>query len=344
MSTRVLALILAAGTSATTTTQALADFTTLRQPTLAFASNANQPGQPQPDASSTPASSTDERTGPRGGPPGGPPAVSFFASLKGTLGFKSDLKDTTGSVSVSRITPELGVFARVGQQGRLIATLNLEYSTYNFDGPTGLVPANNQPWEDVFNERLTVIYTYEAQNNWEYLVGANIGFTHADGANLGKSLTGGLILGTSYQLNPKLKLGLGVGIFTQLEDNIFVIPIPIVEYKATDKLTIGNRNRPGVFATYDATDQWQLTGGISWSFRDFRLAKNGLIPDGVGKDRRFPLEFGAIYNPSRRLSLEATAGIDLGIQYRVLDSNGNEIANNRAKPAPFVRLGATLRF
>lgn len=305
----------------------------LNPPTLSFARSDEPVAAPPPTDLARPAM-----------PPQGPPPISFFFSTDATIGFKSDLKDNRGDASVTRVNPEVGLFARIGERGALIATLSFEYSSYDFNGPTNLTPIDNSPWEDVFNERLSLIYRYQATERWEYIVGGNIGLSHADGADLAKSVTGGVILGGNYTLNDNLKLGLAVGVFTRLEDDPLVVPVPVVEYTIRPGLKISNENRPGVFVTYEANESWSLMGGLSFAFRDFRLAKNGPVPGGVGRDDRFPVELMATYSPSRRFSLQFGGGVDLNVSYRLDDNNGNRFTSAGSDIAPFVKLGGTIRF
>lgn len=272
----------------------------------------------------------------------GPPRLSFELGARGTLIFNSSVED--GDVTVSRVRPTLGVSYVIDERTRLNASLEFEYSNYDFSGNTQLGPRPDRPWRDVYREGLFLTLIRAVDERWSYVVGAIAGFAHEEDAKIGDSFEGGGFVAVNYAFSESLRLGLGVGVFSQIEDDVLIIPVPTVDWTFAQGWRLTNNNRPGIFVEYIPSEQWKLTAGAEWQTRDFRLAEDGPIPNGVGRDRRVPLSLEVAYTPSRTLELAARAGVDLMVNYRVADSSGNRIAKSDGDPAPFVALSLSYRF
>lgn len=328
-------LVTAAGCTAT---MAHADGPSLRQPSMAFVQPSAGGSQPPPEQPSA------DGRAPAIPSRQGPPTFSWNVGVRSIFALTTDLKDG-GDVSITRVGPTLGAaWIFPGAQARLSVTYSFEYSNYDWSGNTGFVAGRPDPWSDIYRHSVSAIWSQQVDEKWSYFVGGLFGAAYEDGASPGDALEFGVLLGFSYALSPELSLGLGVGVLTQIEDDPLVIPIPTVDWRINQQFRLTNNSRPGLFLIYTPAEAWTITLGAEYTTRDFRLDENGPVPDGVGRDRRFPVLVEVAYRPERWLEIAARAGVDLGVRYWLSDSEGNEITTRRADPTPFFGLGATLRF
>lgn len=272
----------------------------------------------------------------------GPPRLSFELGARGTFAFSSSVED--GDVSVSRVRPTLGLSYVIDERTRLNASFEFEYSNYDFSGDTQLGPRPDRPWRDIYREGVFLTLIRAVDERWSYVVGAAAGFSHEEDAKVGDSFEGGGFVAVNYSFSESLRLGLGVGVFSQIEDDVLVIPVPTVDWTFAQGWRLTNNNRPGVFVEYSPSEQWKLLAGAEWQSRDFRLAEDGPVPNGVGRDRRVPIALEVTYTPTRQLELAARAGVDVMVNYRIADSSGNRLAKSDGDPAPFVALSLSYRF
>lgn len=54
-----------------------------------------------------------------------------------------------------------------------------------------------------------------------------------------KAMIGGLMTGFSYRFSDRLTIGPGIGVFNQIEDDATVVPILLIDWKITDRLSFG---------------------------------------------------------------------------------------------------------
>ena len=181
-------------------------------------------------------------------------------------------------------------------------------------------------------------------------MGGGRGFGGAGGASFSDTVTGGILGGFAYRFGETLTIGPGIGVVLQLEDNPTIIPILIIDWKITDKLSLETGRGqaatlgPGLTLNYRANDRWSAAIGGRYEKLRFRLDSSDSNPDGIGEDSSFPL-FGSVthrFNPKSSVSL--VGGVELGGELRQEDENGDRIASENYDPAPFLGLTFNLRW
>jgi hypothetical protein len=153
-------------------------------------------------------------------------------------------------------------------------------------------------------------------------------------------------LGFSKIYSPKLVLGIGAGVFRQI-DETKVFPFLIVNWQIDDKWRLSNpfRGGPaggaGLELVYTIDDNWEAAGGGTWRDYRFRLSENGPNPNGIGQNQGIPLfaRLSRRLGPNARLDLYAGAVVAGEIKLR--DSGGNTLVSSDYNAAPLV--GLTLR-
>src|SRR5205085_4345826 len=121
---------------------------------------------------------------------------------------------------------------------------------------------------------------YKIDDKWSLYGGPSVGFSAEDGADLRTSFTFGGLVGFNYRVNPKLTIGLGIGVFSQIEDDAKVLPVPTVEWSFADKgeLHVGYHEiaaNPGLGLElgYHIVEDWTVGLGVQYERRRFRLSE-----------------------------------------------------------------------
>lgn len=257
--------------------------------------------------------------------------------------FKTDLDDDEGKVSVARGGGVLEVDAPIGQRSRLSFTLQTEYSSYSFDDAQGFAQGFEEPWGDVLEHSLGVVFTTQPAERWSYILGGGIRSSYEEGAEFDDSLTGHGIAGFNYKFSDSFNAGLGVAVRTQIEDDVSVFPFVLIDWRINERWRLnGKAGGAGVVLSYQATEQLSFGLEGDYQSRSFRLSDDGPAPEGVGIDERFQLVLAANWRAAEQIRLRAWAGANLYERYDLLDRNGVQVTDRQADPTPLV--GLELRF
>ena len=207
------------------------------------------------------------------------------------------------------------------------------------------------PWEDIHTVRLTPLLHYTIDQRWSVFGGPAIGFSAEDGADFGDSITGGGIAGFGYRAHERLSLGLAIGVFSRIEDDVAILPVPIVDWHFADDwdLHIGFQEVAangglGAKISYHLNEKWEFGGGVQFQQRRFRLSDSGPAPDGVGRDRSASVYLEARWEPTKNCALEALIGIAAGGEYRVEDDSGHKLGDTDYDPSALFGLRGIFTF
>jgi hypothetical protein len=261
--------------------------------------------------------------------------------------FESDL-DTGGGFGVSRFMTRASIGFRKDYLNSTGLSFGYAHTSYQFDGLRG--PWTPEPWDGVHTMSLSVPIRRSVGTNWMFLAIPSVRTISEDNADLGQSLIGGGITGMSYQVRPGLSIGPGLGILSQLEENVNFFPIILIDWAISDRWELqtgrgfGASQGPGLVLSYALNDSWSLMFGGRFERFRFRLNSNGRIPNGVGEDRKASVSFGAKYALGRMGFISIYSGINLMGELELDDSKGNEIVATDYQTAPFVGLNASFRF
>ncbi len=156
----------------------------------------------------------------------------------------------------------------------------------------------------------------------------------------------GAILSVARRLGPDLTLGLGVGVFAQIEETR-AFPFVAIDWRITEQARLTNpfaggpAGPAGLELSYALTSDWEI--GIGGAYRSFRhrLDRDGPVPDGIGEHRFVPvyLRLGRDLSPHLHLSLYA--GAALGSELRVENDDGDRLYDDDQDPT--ATLGLSLR-
>jgi hypothetical protein len=271
-------------------------------------------------------------------------APKTFASLQYGHLFEADVDDNS---DISRDNAILGVGHRVdfGDEWNLLMMGTYTLQSYDFS------EAGNYRWDDVHRGVLMGLVGYQPNDRWNFFGGPMVRYWGESGAHVADSSTVGAITGFSYATSDTLKLGLMVGVFSNIEDGPSLLPVPTVDWKFAEdwKFHLGLVSvvdpGVGVEITYQASKNLLLSAGASLQNRRYRLDdRSGLSDNGVGQERSLPIFAMIRWKASQRFMLEALGGISVAGQLRVESRTGNRIAEDDYDPAGFLGLKAQMMF
>ena len=207
------------------------------------------------------------------------------------------------------------------------------------------------PWEDIHTVRLTPLLHYSFNPKWSVFGGPAVGFSGEDGTEISDSGTAGGILGFGYRANDRLSLGLAVGVFSQIEDDAKILPVPIVDWRFADdwSLHVGFQEVAangglGAEIAYNLNEKWKLGAGIQFQQRRFRLDDSGAAPGGVARDRSGSVYLKAKWDLTGNCAVEGLVGIAAGGEYRIEDEHGHKLGDTDYDPAALVGVRGIFTF
>lgn len=258
--------------------------------------------------------------------------------------FEAALDDAATDVSITRTGLMLDLSIPTTERFRLALNTDFEASWYSFDAdsPGGLF---DDPFDDVYRLRLAPGFFYAVNQQWGVLGGGIVEFAGESDADIGDSTTYGGYVGARYAFSDGFAMTGGIQAKTRIEDNALFLPIIGFEWKVTPKVTLSTSG-PGVGLRLNTvlSDEWSFSLGASWEPRDYRLADDSPIPDGIARDERVPVIAGFVWKPAPTISLSAYGGAIVWQELSIDDSGGDQLIEDNTDPTGFVGFSASFRF
>jgi hypothetical protein len=277
-------------------------------------------------------------------PPG---TVTSSASITGVTQFDTDLDSGGqfhwgGGILSGRVSRQFTPQWSAGFSARY------DYEEWKFYPELSAFPAG-APWGTINRPNIGLNVTYAASPDLIFAVAPAIEWGFESGANTGNAISAGAVMTALKVFGKGQVLGVGVGVFRQIDDTK-VFPFLIVNWQLTDKLRLTNplpagpSGGAGLELAYALDDNWDVAGGGAYRSYRFRLKSDGPYPDGIGESTSIPLfaRIGRKFGEGSRFDFYA--GVATGGKLTVMDSNGNDIANDGYKTAPAIGLTLSSRF
>jgi hypothetical protein len=150
--------------------------------------------------------------------------------------------------------------------------------------------SGKSPWSTINTPALSMVYSHKLDSDWRLSVAPTVETSGEQGTSASNSLTFGGILNASKQLSPTLNLGLGTGVFRQIDTNR-IFPYLVIDWKISDRWNLNNpfpggpAGGAGLELTYAATPSFKVSGGAAYRSYRFRLNDSGAYPGGVGQNQ-----------------------------------------------------------
>jgi hypothetical protein len=260
--------------------------------------------------------------------------------------FRADLSDGPGSVAVTRAGVGLDLGYSLAPKVVLSLQLAAEASWYDFKDAPQVIPTTSKPFSQMFElvARPTLVIIQD--RTWSYIIGGQITAGGETDADVGDSITGGAFGGVSYRVNEAFSFTLGAGFSTRLEKATTFVPFIGFDWKIDDRTRLSSRG-PGLRLSHTLTDELTFVLDAVYQSREFRLADEPPLAEGVVRDRRIPVTAGVIWMPAGadgRLSATFKAGAVAWQEFEVYNNLGNTISETNARATPFVSIGLDWKF
>lgn len=253
---------------------------------------------------------------------------------------------------------EVDLLYPIDERTALTFGIGSSITDYDFDGNSALsLGSMSDPWNTINSNSASIGIRHGIDQRSSVFGTLNIASDGESGADFGDTITGGGIGGYTYTYSEDLTLGVAVIVQTRLEDDVLVLPFPVINWRppideerrwsvGTGGSGGGPSNVAGVLVGYDASETLSFNAGfgIAGIAGDFRLDDEGLAPDGVGRDTSFPVIAGVDWKPTRNLRVAGYAGATFFHEVRLENSSGDTLAKRDVDPSPVFGFSISYRF
>ncbi|TPE48996.1 hypothetical protein [Amaricoccus solimangrovi] len=252
--------------------------------------------------------------------------------------------DGGGAFSVSRNIVGLGVSRSLGGRDSIGLALSAGLSEYDFDDTA-------DPWSGIREYNLSLPIIVGLSRATVVMV-PSLRYAGESGVDLDEGETAGVILGASWRFGESFSAGPGLGVFTRLapEDGYEVFPFLLVDWRVTERLSIGNgqgfgaSRGPGIGLNYRLRDDLSTGLFVRFDSTEFRLDDEGPAPGGIGEDKVTSVVATAAYRPGEGVDLTGFLGMEIGGRLTLKDSGGDTIDRRDYDPAPILGAKLSLSF
>lgn len=257
---------------------------------------------------------------------------------------RTDLTDTTAG----RFTHDRGhirLRARIPLRDDLELLLGARQQRDSF-GFTNMVA----PWNSINTTQFDAAIQWQATEQWQVFGGGMARWAAEQGGSLGDGFEGGGAIGAAYAFSKDLVLGGGVGVQTQIEDDLLVYPIIVAEWQIADRLRLSTRlttgwaNQTGAEIVYAASDTIDVGVSAVFDYQRFRLSDDAPVAGGAGVTEALPVSFFISIDVSPKASVTAFIGINAYGRLKTTNTAGNDVWASDHDPAPVLGIQGTLRF
>lgn len=269
--------------------------------------------------------------------------VEFRFQGKGENTFDTYLKDGPGETSVFRSGPSLDINIPIGESATFSIAASAELSKYRFKDVTGFGVGGPKPIRNTFEHEFNVSYNREINDKWSFFVAAGVNAAGEHGASFSDSLTYGGGAGFTYKVDEEFDIGLGAIVRTRLEENTYVVPLPILTWKFAPMWEFTTRYR-NARINYQPAEKWTIFATAEFEQHEYRLDDDAPTSEGVFRDRTIPLSLGATYNASKNFEITAGAGVNFARRLTLDDKAGNRVAQVKVDPSLVIFINTAVKF
>jgi len=273
-------------------------------------------------------------------------SVNFSFSASTVYQFNAPV-DGGGKLNVARYNSSLDMSSRVNKDLRLGLGLAYEYDEYDFSGLTKFPVA--RPWSGVNRFGISFPVNYSFSDNWRLFVSPSVQWSGESGAEWDDALSYGAVAGISYKIRPDAIIGLGAGVYSNIEDTT-VFPYITVNWQMTERLRLINpfRTSPagpaGLELAYTIDKYWETGLGAAYRSYRFRLEEDGPIPNGIGEHKTIPVFSRISYKFTPTVHIDVYGGASFVNKIRIEDRDGDELFSTKADITPLIGLTFMARF
>lgn len=254
----------------------------------------------------------------------------------GRYSFEADFEDGQ-SLSVLRAGADFTVGGPVSQATFISLAVGTEYSNYDFS-----IAAAGMPDDVYFVDIRPAVSTYLNENLGIYGGLILTAGAEAD-AELGDSVAYGAFAGVNYQIAKGVWVGGGVGISTQLEDSPIAVPLVNIDWTINDRLRLEVSGLSGTL-TYTIDPQWSVFVEGRYELRQYRLADDAIIAEGVLSDASIPLGVGVRFFANDNITVSLGGGAVVWREIEFFDDDENKISDDTTDITAYVAASVKIAF
>ena len=276
------------------------------------------------------------------------PGIKASVSVVGINQFNTNL-NSGGNFGWSHASASLGLVNNLSPVTTVGVSVRYESEFWNWGNMQAYNLGGKNPWTTILSPGVSFLYSHKLDSGWKLNAIPTIESTGEPGVELGNSLTYGAILNASKQLSPSLNLGLGTGVFRQIDTNR-IFPFLVIDWKITDRWNLNNpfpggpAGGAGLELSYAFTPQFKVSGGAAYRSYRFRLNNASAYAGGVGQNKFIPVFAKFSYAFDRTTILDFYTIANVGGSVSAIDTNGNTVLSTSYKTAPAIALNLVKRF
>jgi hypothetical protein len=244
----------------------------------------------------------------------------------------------------------VGMLARFGLTDGIdmSAGFSVDFDGYEFSG-SGVF--GQSPWDNIITTSAGALLSVSVNDETEIFGGPIFRLAHDIDADPGDdSFMYGGTIGFRRQWLDNLRVGLGVGIITQIEDDARWFPVVAVDWEISDDWRVRSisrlsvTTRPGAELVWHWAKRWESALGVAYENSRFRLDEESVAPDGIGEDTSYPIWVRTTYAATDDLSFDLWLGFVTNGELEVEDEGGHHIASKDYETAFLVGMSVAYRF
>jgi len=270
--------------------------------------------------------------------------IQFSLHGGGEYQFETDT-GSTGEFSVIRAG--VGITGRSNIKDDVNLSFRLDYGLDSYDF-SNTMPGfgTDEPWDDIHTFSAGAVLRVDVADDWSLFGGPIFQFSGESGADFGDSIVGGGLIGGTYRVSDSLTIGGGVGVVSQIEEDVRLFPVFAINWEITNDWALRNTShsgagqRGGLELVYSPDDRWEAALGGGYHFKRFRLDAN----DGVGEDNAIPIWGRFTYRVTDNVRVNLFGGLMFDGELTLEDSSGNEIAEEDYDTAGVIGVSGVIRF
>ena len=274
----------------------------------------------------------------------GQTVTSFGVS--GVNQFKTDM-DAGGDFDWYGVNARLGVNRQFSSDWMAGFSVAYEYEHWSWSDASAF--GGQAPWEKISTPQLGFDFIYTPTSDWRLSVSPSIEWAAETGVGTSGSSTYGAVLLAAHTFSPGLTLGVGAGVFRQINENK-VFPFLSVNWQITDKMALRNplpagpAGGAGLELTYKIDNQWTVGAGGAYRSYRFRLDDNGPYAGGIGQNSFIPVFARVSYQfmPGTRIDVYGMAATGGNVQAQ--SANGDQTVNSNYSTGFGLGLNLSHRF
>lgn len=276
------------------------------------------------------------------------PGIKASVSVVGVNQFNTNL-NSGGSFGWSFASASLGLINSVSPATTLGVSVRYESEFWNWNNMQAYSLGGKNPWSSILSPGISLLYSHKLESDWKLNLIPTIESAGEQGVEIGNSLTYGAIVNASKQLTPSLNLGLGTGVFRQIDTNR-IFPFLVIDWKISDRWNLNNpfpggpAGGAGLELSYAVTPQFKVSGGAAYRSYRFRLNNSSAYADGVGQNKYIPVFVKFSYAFDRTTLLDFYSIANVGGSVSAIDANGGTVLSTSYKTAPAIAINLVKRF